>query len=273
MPRRSSATTTWCGWAPTARASRRRGRTRCARSSAIKRAVTSGFRSIHHCSYADQEAIDLLDEAKDSVFLSPAVGIMWANVHEGEEFGIDTATAQKMGSVKALDAMTKLYPELRRRGLRVLPGGDYDFPDNPIGRNARDLELFVELFGYSPLEALKAATFHGGQVLDLPVDGRPAGPRTQGDRRRQASLRGAAPGPAGRPRMAPVPAVPARRNAHRMRTLRDKAAGPAAAAAVTVVPAATGAVITAAAAEQCSRSRPGPGGTVGTRPSSERRRR
>ncbi|MEU0433833.1 amidohydrolase family protein [Streptomyces sp. NPDC006290] len=135
----------------------------------IKRAVTSGFRSIYHCSYADQEAIDLLDEAKDSVFLSPAVGIMWANVHEGEEFGIDTAMARKMGSVKALDAMTKLYPELRKRGLRVLPGGDYGFPNNPIGRNARDLELFVKLFGYSPLEALKAATFHGGQVLDLPV--------------------------------------------------------------------------------------------------------
>ncbi|ROO87635.1 imidazolonepropionase-like amidohydrolase [Actinocorallia herbida] len=135
----------------------------------IKLAVTNGFRSIYHCSYADQEAIDLLDEAKDSIFLSPAVGIMWANVHEGEEFGIDAAMAETMGSVKSLEAMTRLYPELRRRGLRVLPGGDYGFPNNPMGRNARDLELFVELFGYSPLEALKAATFYGGQVLELPV--------------------------------------------------------------------------------------------------------
>jgi imidazolonepropionase-like amidohydrolase len=47
--------------------------------------------------------------------------------------------AEKMGSVKALRAMTELYPELRKRGLRVLPGGDYGFPNNPIGRNARDL--------------------------------------------------------------------------------------------------------------------------------------
>jgi len=51
----------------------------------------------------------------------------------------------------------------------VLPGGDYGFPNNPIGRNARDLELFVRLFGYSPAEALRATTFHGGQVMDLPV--------------------------------------------------------------------------------------------------------
>jgi imidazolonepropionase-like amidohydrolase len=135
----------------------------------IKLAVRNGFRSIYHCSYADAEAIDLLEAARDSVFLSPAVGIMWANVHEGEEFGIDRAMAERMGSVRSLEAMTVLYPELRRRGLRVLPGGDYGFPNNPIGRNARDLELFVTLFGYTPLEALRAATQAGGQVLDLPV--------------------------------------------------------------------------------------------------------
>lgn len=132
----------------------------------IKLAVRAGFRSIYHCSYADPEAIDLLEEHKDSIFLSPAVGIMWANVHEGAEFGID---AEKTGSVKSLAAMEQLYPELRKRGLRVLPGGDYGFPNNPIGRNARDLELFVRLFGYSPAEALRATTFHGGQVMDLPV--------------------------------------------------------------------------------------------------------
>ncbi|HEY3262143.1 MAG TPA: amidohydrolase family protein [Pseudonocardiaceae bacterium] len=135
----------------------------------IKLAVRNGFRSIYHCTYADAEAVDLLEEHKDSIFLSPAIGIMWANVYEGAEYGIDTAMAEKMGSVKALAAMTALYPELRKRGLRVLPGGDYGFPNNPIGRNARDLELFVKLFGYSPLEALRATTLYGGQVMDLPV--------------------------------------------------------------------------------------------------------
>jgi len=135
----------------------------------IKLAVRNGFRSVYHCSYADAEAIDLLEEARDSVFLSPAVGIMWANVYEGEEFGIDRAQAERMGSVSSLEAMTTLYPELRRRGLRVLPGGDYGFPNNPIGRNARDLGLFVNLFGYQPAEALRAATHYGGLVLDMPV--------------------------------------------------------------------------------------------------------
>ena len=139
------------------------------KSESIKLAVRNGFRSVYHCTYADAEAIDLLEEHKQSVFLSPAVGIMWANVYEGVEYGIDTAMAEQMGSVRALRAMTELYPELRKRGLRVLPGGDYGFPNNPIGRNARDLELFVRLFGYSPAEVLRAATQYGGQVMDLPV--------------------------------------------------------------------------------------------------------
>jgi imidazolonepropionase-like amidohydrolase len=134
----------------------------------VKIAVRNGFRAIYHCSYADEEAIDLLEEHKDELFVGPAVGIMWANVYEGEEFGIDAAAAEKMGSPASLAAMTRLYPELRRRGIRIVPGGDYGFPNNPIGRNARDLGLFVRLFGFSPAEALHAGTAVGGELLDRP---------------------------------------------------------------------------------------------------------
>ena len=127
----------------------------------------AGFRSIYHCTYADEEALDLLESVKDEVFVSPAPGIIYANVHEGAEYGIDRATAEKMGSVAALEAMTEIYPEIRRRGIRALPGGDYGFPNNPIGRNARDLQLFVDLLGYTPVEALTAATRLGGQLMGM----------------------------------------------------------------------------------------------------------
>jgi imidazolonepropionase-like amidohydrolase len=54
---------------------------------------------------------------------------------------------------------------MRKRGIRVLPGGDYGFPYNPIGTNARDLQWFVELLGYTPTEALVAATKLGGELM------------------------------------------------------------------------------------------------------------
>jgi imidazolonepropionase-like amidohydrolase len=136
---------------------------------AIKRSVRAGFRAIFHCTHADEEALDLLETHKDSLFVSPAPGLLFARCYEARDFGIGPAEAARMGAQSGLEAMQRLVPLMKKRGIRVLPGGDYGFPYNPIGRNARDLEIFVNLFGYSPVEALVAATRLGGQLMDMPV--------------------------------------------------------------------------------------------------------
>jgi imidazolonepropionase-like amidohydrolase len=97
------------------------------------------------------------------------VGLRYARMHEAEAFGLTRAVAEKMGVFAEVERMQKLYPEMRKRGLRVLPGGDYGFPYNPIGRNARDLELFVQLFGFTHHEALVAATKLGGELMNAQV--------------------------------------------------------------------------------------------------------
>ena len=58
---------------------------------------------------------------------------------------------------------------LKKRGVRVLPGGDYGFAWNPIGTNARDLEHFVKLLDFTPLEAIAAATKSGGELMGMDV--------------------------------------------------------------------------------------------------------
>ena len=142
----------------------------CCRATRVSRpAVRNQFRLINHCTYADSEALDLLEAARDRVFVAPAPGLLYARVHEAADFGIDRAAAERMGAVSGLELMQRIYPEMRRRGIRVLPGGDYGFPYNPIGRNAHDLQLFVDLFGYEPSEVLQAATRLGGQLMGLPV--------------------------------------------------------------------------------------------------------
>ncbi len=139
----------------------------CQAAESVKLAVRHGFRSIYHCTYADEEALDMLEEAKDEVFVSPAPGIIWANIHAGEEYGIDRAMAEQMGSVACLDHMRELCPKMRARGIRVLPGGDYGFPNNPIGKNAHDLTLFVTELGYTETETLVAATKLGGELMGM----------------------------------------------------------------------------------------------------------
>ncbi|MEU5041795.1 amidohydrolase family protein [Streptomyces griseorubiginosus] len=135
---------------------------------AVKLAARHGFRAVYHCTYADEEALDLLESRKDDdLYVAPAVGIVYANVYEGEEFGITREVAERMGQPQCLETMAELYPEMRRRGIPVLPGGDYGFPNNPIGRNARDLGLFVRVFGYTPAAALSAATMLGGRIMGM----------------------------------------------------------------------------------------------------------
>jgi imidazolonepropionase-like amidohydrolase len=138
-------------------------------SEAVKRAVRAGFRAIFHCTYADEEALDLLEAHKDSLFVAPAPGLLYARCFEAQDFGIGPDEAAAMGATSGLELMQKIVPEMKKRGIRVLPGGDYGFPYNPVGRNARDLDIFVKLFGYSPIEALVAATKLGGELMDMPL--------------------------------------------------------------------------------------------------------
>ena len=138
-------------------------------SEAVKRACRAGFRAIFHCTYADEEALDLLEGRKHDVFVAPAPGLLYARCHEAQAFGIGPAEAAAMGATSGLELLQSVVPEMVRRGIRVLPGGDYGFPYNPIGRNARDLQIFVDLFGFSNVQALVAATQQGGALMDLPV--------------------------------------------------------------------------------------------------------
>jgi imidazolonepropionase-like amidohydrolase len=50
----------------------------------------------------------------------------------------------------------------------VLPGGDYGFMWNPHGANARDLGYFVEMLGFTPMEAIVGATRWGGEIMGMP---------------------------------------------------------------------------------------------------------
>ena len=133
----------------------------------VKRAVRCGIDVIYHCESADEEAIDMLESAKDRIFVGPAIGIIYSTLYEGEQFGFyrDSEVGRKMQ--RTIDTTAAVYTELRKRGVRILIGGDYGFAQSPQGDNARDLKHFVDLLGFSPSEALQCGTRIGGQVMGL----------------------------------------------------------------------------------------------------------
>ncbi len=129
---------------------------------AIMLAVKHGVRAIYHATFADEAAIDALASARDHVFVAPTPGVIWAHLH-------DPAHPPEPGMEvpETADSVKAVAVELKSRGVRLVPGGDYGFAFNPIGLNARDLRLFVEWFGCSPAEALRAATQYGGQLMGM----------------------------------------------------------------------------------------------------------
>lgn len=131
---------------------------------AVKMGVRNGFRVLYHCTYADEEALDLLEAARDRIFIGPSIGIVQATLDAEPPPHIDMRHMKEDAAI-VLDRQRALVPQLRKRGVKLLPGGDYGFPFNPNGRNAWDLELWVRHLGYSPAEALHAATALGGEIM------------------------------------------------------------------------------------------------------------
>jgi imidazolonepropionase-like amidohydrolase len=132
---------------------------------AVKIALRHNFRVIYHCDFADEECLDQLEAKKNEV--APAIGIVYTTAYEASAWGITKEVAEHMGMFASLERSCEVYRNMRKRGIRVLPGGDYGFAWNPIGANARDFEHFVNLFGYTPAETLMAATKYGGEIMDM----------------------------------------------------------------------------------------------------------
>jgi imidazolonepropionase-like amidohydrolase len=130
----------------------------------MKMAVKHGVDCIYHCDFADDEALDMLESVKD-VFVGPAFGLVHNCTREGEPAGITEEVTEELNLFRKFDATCATYQEIRKRGIRVVVGGDYGFAVTPMDQNARDIEHFVGHFGYSPVEALRCATVTGAQLM------------------------------------------------------------------------------------------------------------
>ncbi|HMB75690.1 MAG TPA: amidohydrolase family protein [Kiloniellaceae bacterium] len=136
----------------------------------VKMCLRQGANVLYHCTLSDEEALDMLEAEKDRIFVAPTIGMAHITGQgEGKDYGIDydhpVALFFRIEGEKGVENMKAL----KKRGVRVLPGGDYGFAWNPIGTNARDLAHFVRLLDFTPLEAIRAATEYGGALMQMDV--------------------------------------------------------------------------------------------------------
>lgn len=131
----------------------------------VKQCVRHGIELIYHGSFADEEALDMLEAHKDRHCFAPGYAWLLNTALHAEPWGITPAKAAEMGYLRELETATETLKRMYRRGIPILPGGDYGFAWMPHGTNARDLQYFVEYIGMSPMDALLSATREGGRIM------------------------------------------------------------------------------------------------------------
>ena len=68
----------------------------------VKISIRSGVDCVYHCELADEEALDMMDAAKDRIFLGPAVGLLHNTCYEAEPWGITKEVAESLNMPRNL---------------------------------------------------------------------------------------------------------------------------------------------------------------------------
>jgi imidazolonepropionase-like amidohydrolase len=134
----------------------------------IKQCMRHGIDIIFHASFTDEEALDLMEARKDKIFVAPGLAWLINTSYHASEWGITPEIAEQMGYHRELEHAIASLKAIHKRGIRILPGGDYGFAWTKHGTNAKDLEYFVKYLGFSNMEALISATSYGAQLMMNP---------------------------------------------------------------------------------------------------------
>ena len=132
--------------------------------SSVRQCIKNNVEFIFHASFATDETIEMLERVKHKHWISPAIAARYNTTYEAKDWGITTDVAEMIGNKRELEEGIKVMKKMHAAGIKVVPFGDYGFAWLPHGTEARDLEHFVNLFGFEPWEALRSATAYGGEA-------------------------------------------------------------------------------------------------------------
>ena len=128
-------------------------------------AAEAGADSIEHATYANDATLKMIRDKE--LFLVPGLRYLYSIIENGQRFGITEEVIAPTGLRDEIKRAADTYRRARELGIRLCPGGDFGFAWNPHGEYAKDIQVFVEVIGFSPLEAIVAATRHGAELMRM----------------------------------------------------------------------------------------------------------
>ena len=128
-------------------------------------AAEAGVDSIEHATYANDATLRMI--ADKGLFLVPGLRYLYSIIENGPRFGITEDVIAPTGLRDEIKQAADTYRRAKELGIRLCPGGDFGFAWNPHGEYAKDIQVFVDVIGFSPLEAIVAATRHGAELMRM----------------------------------------------------------------------------------------------------------
>jgi imidazolonepropionase-like amidohydrolase len=126
-------------------------------------AARAAFDVIFHASYIDDQGIE--ECLKNGCVIIPTLTLL-VNLIDANR-GQGAAGASGIGAFqREVDAATVALQKAFRAGVPFIAGSESGWSPTPYGQwHARELEIFVNLLGFTPLEAIHSATLGATRVL------------------------------------------------------------------------------------------------------------
>jgi imidazolonepropionase-like amidohydrolase len=118
-------------------------------------AVRAGVDWVIHASYLRPEDIGVVRDAGTPI--CPTFTFTANIVEWGRDVGVDPNYIEV--KKRELDALAAIHAKAHEAGIPLLAGSEAGFSVTPYGDwHTREVELFVDMLGMSPMEAIKSAT-------------------------------------------------------------------------------------------------------------------
>jgi imidazolonepropionase-like amidohydrolase len=128
-------------------------------------AARAGVDSLEHATYASDDTLVRIRD--QGLTLVPGLRYLYSIIDNGPRFGITEEIVGPSGLRDEIKRAADTYRRAREMGIRMCPGGDFGFAWNPHGEYAKDIQVFVDVIGFTPLEAIVCASRRGAELMRM----------------------------------------------------------------------------------------------------------
>jgi imidazolonepropionase-like amidohydrolase len=136
----------------------------CRNAVSTTEAARAGVDLIYHASYMDEESLDAILE--NGTMLCPTFTLLGNLADYGEKVG---SAPELLDVFRAeIEVTAAMLAKAHANGVKMLTGSETGFAVTPVGEwHARELEMFVQYMGMSPLEAITCGTKNGAYAVRM----------------------------------------------------------------------------------------------------------